>query len=153
MSTTIASAVPSRWPNALRFGWADLLGPIGIASVVIVICMWLRTGGIQTGVASVEGALSSLGPAHRTACPSDLMILQVVMLARIPWVERAWGHDLLTRRHRWIGFWSFWLMIAHVVLFAVERAVREPARDGWTALCECSSPTRGCCWPPSAPSC
>ena len=117
-----------RWPEALRFGWADLLGPIGIASVVVVICMWLRTGGWQTTVAGFDSALGSLGLVTGLLA-ADLMILQVVLLARIPWVERAWGHDLLTHRHRTLGYWSFWLMIAHVVLFAVQRGNR--AGTGW----------------------
>ena len=118
-----------RWPDALRFGWADLCGLIAIASVVVVVCMWLRTGGVQTGVSSLDGALSSLG-LLTGLLSSILMILQVVALARIPWVERAWGHDLLTHRHRTLGYWSFWLMVAHVVLFAIERAKDA----GWTGL-------------------
>ncbi|MEO3858172.1 ferredoxin reductase family protein [Acrocarpospora sp. B8E8] len=40
----------------------------------------------------------------------------------MPWVEQSWGHDLLAHRHRLLGYWSFWLMMAHVVLFAVSRA-------------------------------
>jgi predicted ferric reductase len=111
---------PHRWPTALRFGWADLLGPIGIASVVVVVCMWLRTQGWQTTIASFDSALGSLGLLTGLLA-ADLMILQVIVVARIPWVERAWGHDLLMHRHRTLGYWSFWLMIAHVVLYAVER--------------------------------
>lgn len=125
MSTFSESAgvgSPRRWPAALRFGWADLLGPIGIASVVVVVCMWIRTGGVQTTAAGIETALGSLG-LLTGLLSADLMILQVVVLARIPWVERAWGHDLLTHRHRTLGYWSFWLMMAHVVLFAIERAI------------------------------
>jgi predicted ferric reductase len=112
----------------LRFGWADLLGPIGIASVVVTVCMWLRTGGAQTAVAGFDSALGSLGLLTGLVS-ADLMIVQVVLLARVPWVERAWGHDLLTHRHRTLGYWSFWLMIAHVVLFAVQRGRR--AGSGW----------------------
>jgi predicted ferric reductase len=115
-----------RWPDALRFGWADLLGPIGIASVVVTICMWLRTGGAQTAVAGLDSGLGSLGLLTGLVA-ADLMILQVALLARIPWVERAWGHDLLTHRHRTAGYWSFWLMVAHVVLFAVQRGRRAGA--------------------------
>jgi predicted ferric reductase len=120
------SPEPRRWPDVLRFGWADLLGPIGVASVVVTICMWLRTGGWQTTVAGVDSALGSLGLLTGLVA-ADLMILQVVMLARIPWVERGWGHDLLTHRHRTVGYWSFWLMMAHVVLFAVQRGRRAGA--------------------------
>ena len=103
-------------------GSADLLGLIAMASVLVVVWMWMRNGGIQTGVSSVDGALSSLG-LITGLLSSVLMILMVLALARIPLVERAWGHDQLTHRHRTLGYWSFWLMIAHVVLFAIERAI------------------------------
>lgn len=112
-----------RWPSALRFAWADLLGPIFIASVVVTVCMWLRTGGWQTSIAGLDSALGSIGLLTGLVS-ADLMIVQVVLLARIPLVERAWGHDLLTHRHRTLGYWSFWLMIVHVVLFAVQRGRR-----------------------------
>jgi predicted ferric reductase len=117
------SRATRRWPDALRFGWADLLGPVGAASVVVVICMWLRTGGWQTTTAGFDSALGSIGLVTGLVS-ADLMILQTIVLARIPWVEKAWGHDLLTHRHRTLGYWSFWLMIAHVVLFAVQRGRR-----------------------------
>ncbi|MDX6587237.1 MAG: hypothetical protein QOI31_1710 [Solirubrobacterales bacterium] len=111
-----------RWPTWLHFGWADLLGPIGIASVVVVIGMWVRTQGLQD-LSSFEGALSSIG-LLTGLLSADLMVLQTVLLARIPWVERAWGHDLLTHRHRWLGYASFWLMMLHVIAFAVQRGMR-----------------------------
>jgi predicted ferric reductase len=115
-----------RHPRAPRFTWADLLGPLGVASVVVVVCMWLRTGGLQQAAAGLDTALGSLGLVTGLIS-ADLMILQVLVLARIPWVERAWGHDLLTHRHRTLGYWSFWLMLLHVVLLAVQRGRRAGA--------------------------
>ncbi|MEV4423123.1 ferredoxin reductase family protein [Patulibacter sp. NPDC049589] len=115
-----------RWPDALRLGPADLLGPIGIASVGVVVFMWLRTGGPDTTLAGVDTAIGSLGLLSGLLA-ADLMLLQVVMLARIPAVERAWGHDVLANRHRQVGYWSFSLMVTHVVLFAVDRGTRDGA--------------------------
>jgi predicted ferric reductase len=64
---------------------------------------------------------------------ADLMLLQVVLLARIPWVERAWGHDVLVRRHGWLGFASFALMLAHVLAFTAERLLRDDSAS-WGPL-------------------
>lgn len=61
---------------------------------------------------------------------ANLMVLQVVLLARLPWLERAWGRGRLTRWHRWLGFWSFWLMLVHVGLFALQRGLRRPGHVG-----------------------
>jgi predicted ferric reductase len=51
-------------------------------------------------------------------------------MARIPWVERSFGQDLLARRHRTAGFTSFWLMITHILLITLGYA----AVDGNGAL-------------------
>ncbi|MGW1208103.1 ferredoxin reductase family protein [Streptomyces sp. NPDC002499] len=131
MSTSKTAATEHRRPprgprrGSLRFGLADLLGPAAIASVVAVVFIWILNQGLLS-LTTVDTAIGSLGLLTGLVS-ADLMVLQVVLLARIPWVERSWGHDLLTRRHRWIGFASFWLMTAHVVLFAAQRVMRDPA--------------------------
>ncbi|MEV6504539.1 ferric reductase-like transmembrane domain-containing protein [Streptomyces sp. NPDC051642] len=115
---------PPAPPRRGRFTLADPLGALAILSVVAVVALWVMNQGGPLSLTSDRGT-GSLGLLAGLLA-SDLMILQVVLLARIPWVERSWGHDLLTRRHRLIGFASFWLMTAHVTLFAVERSIREP---------------------------
>ena len=105
-----------------RASRAELVAPIGIATVIVAVCMWATTRGVQ-GFATLGGALASLGHLAGLLA-ADLMILQVLLVARIPWVERAWGHDLLTRRHRMLGFVSFTLMLAHVGFVALRRTTR-----------------------------
>ena len=116
---------PPAPPRSGRFTLADPLGALAILSVVAVVALWVMNQGGPLSLTASDRATGSLGLLAGLLA-SDLMILQVVLLARIPWVERSWGHDLLTRRHRLIGFASFWLMIAHVTLFALERSTREP---------------------------
>jgi predicted ferric reductase len=96
---------------------ADVTGAAALASLVFVVALWLADGGIQTlaqpgGLALTTGRLTGLLSA-------DLLLIQVLLMARIPWVERAWGQDVLARRHRTIGYWSFHLMIAHIVLIVI----------------------------------
>ncbi len=105
---------------------ADLVGTLGIAGLVLVVAMWLANGGIEGltpvgGVATELGRLSGLISAY-------LLLLQVIMMARIPWVEGIWGQDVLARRHRLIGFVSFYLMIVHVVAISIGYA--QSAQDG-----------------------
>jgi len=107
----------------IRFGWADLLGPAAGGTVIAVVCMWLLNQG-GASLASGEKILGSLGLLTGLLA-ADLMLLQVVLMARIPWIERAWGHDLLARRHRLMGFASFWFMVAHIALFLAERLSRS----------------------------
>ncbi|BCJ56254.1 oxidoreductase [Actinoplanes sp. NBRC 14428] len=42
-----------------------------------------------------------------------LMILQLTLIARLPWLDRRIGMDRLTSWHRWTGFTLFWVVLAH----------------------------------------
>ena len=70
-------------------------------------------------------------------------------MARIPLVERAFGQDRLAAVHRWVGFASFNLMLAHIALitwgYAAGDADRGPRRRSGTS----PSATPACCsrWP------
>ena len=111
-----------------RFGWADVIGPIAIGTLVFATFLWVKDEGLAS-LTTVDSALGSLGSLTGLLA-SDLMLIQVVMLARIPWVERAWGHDLLARRHKWAGYASFWLMIVHLLMFTTQRLTRA---GGWNS--------------------
>jgi predicted ferric reductase len=77
-------------------------------------------------VHSAGNALTSLGRVTGLVA-SDLLLVQVLLMARIPLVERSYGQDELARRHRWVGFASFTLMVAHVVLITLGYAATSPA--------------------------
>src|ERR1700730_3259017 len=42
-----------------------------------------------------------------------IMILQLVLVARLPWLDRRIGMDRLTSWHRWTGFTLFWTVLLH----------------------------------------
>lgn len=104
---------PQRW-------WADLAGSAALISVVVVVALWLHNGGLR-GWDAPGGLATSIGRVTGLV-GSDLLLLQVLLMARIPWVERSYGQDTLARRHRVVGFWSFWLMTGHVALITVGYA-------------------------------
>jgi predicted ferric reductase len=100
--------------------------------VVIVTALWLSNRGVQDLTGSSPDALSALGRLTGLWA-ADLLLIQVLLMARIPLVERAFGQDRLARWHRWTGFTSFWLMVAHVVLIVLGYA--GTARTGvWAEL-------------------
>ena len=113
-----------------RFGWADVLGPVAIGTVVFAVFLWLFQEGLGS-LTTLDTALGSLASLAGLLA-SDLMLLQIVMLARVPQVERAWGHDLLARRHKLLAYWSFWLMMAHILLFTAQRLARVGGWDNAT---------------------
>ncbi|MCU7729393.1 ferredoxin reductase family protein [Actinoplanes sp. KI2] len=116
---------PGRWRR-------DVAGAATILSVTVVIALWLANGGIRH-LAGPGATATSVGRLTGLIA-SDLLLLQVLLMARIPWVERAYGQDLLARRHRMVGFASFWLMVAHVLLITVGYAQSGPSgllSTGW----------------------
>lgn len=121
----VPQPIPSRMTRArtraqIPTWWRDAVGAATWSSMLVVVALWVAGGGLHdlTGWAS---ALTSVGRLTGLAS-SDLLLLQVLLLARIPMVERVYGQDELVRRHRLVGFWSFWLMAAHVVLITVGYA-------------------------------
>jgi hypothetical protein len=65
----------------------------------------LSTGELLTSVARITGLLGAYSA-----------LLQVLLLARLPPVERLFGFDRLTVWHRWNGHACLDLILAHVVL-------------------------------------
>ncbi len=99
------------------------------ASLVLVGYWWAADGGIQD-LASWESGLNSLGRITALVA-SDLLLVQVLLIARIPVIERAFGQDAVMRMHRVIGLTSFTLMVAHIVFntwgYAGGRLLALPA--------------------------
>ena len=113
---------PVRPPVAPVPGWwRDAVGIATWASMLVVVALWVAGGGVQAfGI--VAGAVTTLGRLTGLVS-ADLLLIQVLLMARVPVVERSYGQDELARRHRLVGFWSFWLMVAHLVLITVGYAI------------------------------
>ena len=100
----------------------DVVGVLTWASMLVVVALWVGGGNVQdlagwgTGLTAV-GRLTGL-------VASDLLLIQVLLMARIPLVERVYGQDELARRHRLVGFWSVNLMVAHILVVTVGYAVQ-----------------------------
>jgi predicted ferric reductase len=115
--TTTAAAPPRATPR----WWPDAGGVVAGVSLIIVLALWVRNQGVQQLAAGGAEAVTALGRVTGLLA-SDLLLLQVLLMARVPLVERAFGQDRLARWHRWTGFTSFWLMIAHVLLITLGYA-------------------------------
>lgn len=105
--------------------WRDASAAAGWAVVLVVVALWVAGGGVQA-MATWAGLLTSTGRLTGLVA-SALLLLQVLLMARLPWVEQAWGQDSLTRIHRLVGFTSFTLLLAHIVLITLGYAASSPA--------------------------
>ncbi len=115
VGTTGRRPVP-RW-------WRDAVGALTWASMLVVVALWVAGGGLQD-LGRLGSGLTSLGRLTGLVA-SDLLLVQVLLMARIPVVERSYGQDELARRHRLVGFTSFNLMVAHIVLIVFGYAAMD----------------------------
>ncbi|SDR71105.1 Predicted ferric reductase [Friedmanniella luteola] len=97
------------------------------AGLLLVTYWWDRDGGV-TDLTGWESGLTSVGRLTGL-WSSDLLLVQVLLMSRLPPLENAFGRDRLARIHRVIGFLSFDLMIAHIVLI-----IGGYASGRWTAV-------------------
>jgi predicted ferric reductase len=85
------------------------------ARVVLVVVVSVNVAIVETLYFTEGPAKNSLiGVAKFFALNLALvMILQLVLVSRLPWLDRRVGMDRLTSWHRWNGFALFWLVILH----------------------------------------
>lgn len=112
-------AAPRR--AGVPFWWGDAGAAAAAVSLLVVTALWVSGGGVQQLLLGGGDALSAAGRLTGLLA-SDLLLLQVLLMARVPLVERAFGQDRLARWHRWTGFTSLHLMLAHIVLITVGYA-------------------------------
>jgi predicted ferric reductase len=98
-------------------------------SLLLVTFWWVADRGLQDLTGWATG-LTSVGRVSGLVA-TVLLLAQVVLMARVPPLEHAFGQDRLARVHRVVGFTSFNLMILHIVTitwgYALGRLLRAPA--------------------------
>ena len=91
---------------------ACLLALVAAGNAAAIIWLWYHGGNITavhsrgellTSIARITGLLGAYAA-----------LLQVILLARLPVLERTVSFDRLTVWHRWNGFAVVWLIVAHV---------------------------------------
>ena len=51
-----------------------------------------------------------------------IMMVQLLLVARLPWLDRRIGMDRLTSWHRWVGFTLFWTVVLHATFIVLGYA-------------------------------
>ena len=120
-------------PPALRRWWTDAVGLTVWGSMLVVVALWVQNGGVQDLTAGAAASLSSIGRLSGLVS-SDLLLLQVLSMARVPFIERSIGQDRLARWHRWVGFSSMNLILVHLVTITLGYALFDGSnvlREFW----------------------
>ncbi|MCQ4211358.1 ferredoxin reductase family protein [Streptomyces longispororuber] len=105
--TTVQS--PPAPPTAIRPGVVARTGLYAVlAAHAAVVAFFFVQAGFASNALIVIGRLAGLYGAL-------VMAFQLVLVARLPWLDRRIGMDRLTSWHRWTGFSLLWTLLAHVV--------------------------------------
>ncbi|HEY2076717.1 MAG TPA: ferric reductase-like transmembrane domain-containing protein, partial [Streptosporangiaceae bacterium] len=82
------------------------------------------------GLLTAAGRLAGLSGTY-------LILIMVVLVARLPWLERSVGQDQLIRWHRRVSGWAISLIIAHVLLITLgyaQTAGSTVISEAWTLV-------------------
>ena len=109
-----AARAMGRRPSTATAWGRDVATALACLSVVFVVALWVKGQG-PGELGSVTGALHSFGRLTALLA-SNLLLIQVILMARVPFLEKAFGQDAMVRTHRLVGFTSFNLLWAHIVL-------------------------------------
>jgi predicted ferric reductase len=126
---------PRRQAPAPRPAVVDVcaaLAGLGFGAVLAGVITGESLGSLAApgGLAIAAGRLAGFTGAY-------LMLVMVVLVGRLPWLERAAGQDQLVRWHRRVSPWALGLITAHVVLITVgyaQAAKSGPLRELWVLL-------------------
>lgn len=104
---------PTRSTKTAGVDWAALITGLGLGLTIALQLTTLR----KSDISSVYSSINSLSRLCALV-GTYFALLGILLVARIPWVERGVGHDRLVTWHRKLGPYSLFLVGFHV-LFVV----------------------------------
>jgi predicted ferric reductase len=121
-SAGVAYAAPARKarrvpaPRVWPIKDYDVYALLG-GNAFVILAMWVRHGGLHelatsAGIVTAIGELAALYGTY-------LVLIQLVLMSRSPWLDQIFGQDRLVAAHRWVGFSAIWLLVAHFVFTTV----------------------------------
>ena len=101
----------------------DVIETIAWASVVAVVAMVLLDGGI----ANVKDLATGLNAFTRISAlvATDLLLIHMLLVARVPWIDKFYGHDRATGAHKKLGKPILYIVVAHFIASVVQFALQD----------------------------
>jgi predicted ferric reductase len=121
-------------PRTWSFGALEVVAVLA-ANAVVILALWLRHGGLDD-LASLGAQLTAIGQLTGLY-GTYLALIQLVLMSRSPWLDQAFGMDGLAHAHRWLGFATVWLLLAHVAFITTGYALGDGSNvvvEFWTLI-------------------
>lgn len=99
----------------------DFIEGLAWFSVIAVTAMFLIDGGLQsfTDPSAILSAVDRLTALVAT----DLLLIDILLIARLPWIDHYYGHDRATAAHKKLGKPILYLVLAHFIASVVQYAM------------------------------
>jgi predicted ferric reductase len=127
---TVQRSAPTPRPGVVD-ACAALAG-LGFGAVLAAVVTGESAGALRApgGLLTAAGRLAGFSGTY-------LMLIMVVLVARLPWLERAAGQDQLVHWHRQVSPWALGLIAAHVALISLgyaQAAQSGTLREVWVLV-------------------
>lgn len=101
----------------------DFVEILAWSTVVAVVAMFLADGAVSqiTDIATGLSALSRLTALLAT----DLLLIHMLLVARVPWIDRLYGHDRATVAHKKLGKPILYLAVAHFLASTIGYSITD----------------------------
>lgn len=113
---------------------SDIYALIG-GNALLIIGMWIRHGNLGE-LATPAGIFTALGEIS-ALYGTYLVLIQLVLMSRNPWLDQVFGQDRITAAHRWVGFSAIWLLVGHGIFTTIGYAMgigASPVDEFFTLL-------------------
>lgn len=123
---------PGLAPRPLVADAFALLAGLGLGVTVALVVQSESPGTLSApgGAFIAAGRLAGFVGAY-------LLLLMVLLVSRVPWLERTLGQGRLVRWHRWLAPWALLIVCAHVVTITLgyaDSARVGPLHELWTLV-------------------
>ena len=106
-----------------RLRGSDVVAVLAAQAAVIAV-IWIVHGGPDQLTEGPAGILTAIGQVT-ALYGTYLALIQLVLMSRSPWLEETFGMDGLAVAHRWLGFTTVWLLLAHGIATTIGYALSD----------------------------
>ena len=101
----------------------DILETFAWGTVVLVVAMFFLDGGLSK-FATITDALQST--SRLTALiGTDLLLIHILLVSRVPWLDKLYGHDRVTIAHKKLGKPILYIISAHFLATLIQFAILD----------------------------
>ncbi len=116
---TLRQPLSGSFPAPARWNAAATVVVWLTTTAVLAIWLW---GGATYGLTAGGARFVQEFGALAGLLGTNVMLYQIIFMARVPLFEKGFGKDKIVNAHKWLGFATFWLIITHVTLLLVGYA-------------------------------